>query len=171
MDVGADSHSPPQDDRSMHGPARVVCPIVSSRRTPSPPDLHQLRWCPFGRSSGVLIHEGIGRRAAQRPPADEPGGVESGEGEAWPVWVGASLARSPWAVVRRAPALPGFVAVGLRGAGWARRWGAALSASGVLEARAPDSLRCLEMWEALPDVAAVRSLRAVAPTLERAGIP
>jgi phosphoribosyl-dephospho-CoA transferase len=40
--------------------------------------------------------------------------------------------------------------------------------SGVLEVRAPESLRNCEAWDSLPDVAAVRSLRAVADDLNGA---
>jgi phosphoribosyl-dephospho-CoA transferase len=98
----------------------------------------------------------------------DPEAILIGEGDSWPVWAGASLAAAPWAVVRHGRSAPGFVAVGIRGTGRAARWGTELSMSGVLEVRAPESLRNSEAWDSLPDVAAVRSLRAVADGLNGA---
>ena len=95
----------------------------------------------------------------------DPEAILIEEGDSWPVWAGASLAAAPWAVVRHGRAAPGFVAVGIRGPGRAARWGTELSMSGVLEVRAPESLRNCEAWDSLPDVAAVRSLRALAAGL------
>jgi phosphoribosyl-dephospho-CoA transferase len=98
----------------------------------------------------------------------DPEAILVEEGDSWPVWAGASLAAAPWAVVRHGRPVPGFVAVGIRGPGRAARWGTEVSMSGVLEVRAPESLRNCEAWDSLPDVAAVRSLRAVADDLNGA---
>ena len=60
------------------------------------------------------------------------------EGE--PSWVGEAFARAPFAVVRRALAAPGFIAVGVRGETRTQRYGAWAASADVETAIAPEAL-------------------------------
>ncbi len=88
-----------------------------------------------------------------------------GSGRDVPDWVARSLARAPWVVVRRAETTAGFVPVGVRGATRAERWATSVSPRDVAEIRTPESLRSVDLWNALPDVPAAGALRAPAPAL------
>ena len=57
-----------------------------------------------------------------------------------PDWVRAAFARAPFAVVRRASAAPGFVAVGMRGNGRAQRYGTWAEAGDIEAVIAPEDL-------------------------------
>nr|WP_244196181.1 malonate decarboxylase holo-ACP synthase [Paraburkholderia susongensis] len=57
-----------------------------------------------------------------------------------PAWVRDAFARAPYAVVRRAPAADGFVAIGVRGAGRARRYGSWAHADDIVSVVSPESL-------------------------------
>lgn len=79
-----------------------------------------------------------------------------------PEWVGAALARAPWAVVRRARTAAGFVAVGVRGSGRAQRFGAWINAQDVESFVAPEALSCtapMNERAALPAFVALAALR------------
>lgn len=57
-----------------------------------------------------------------------------------PDWVREALAHAPWAVVRRAQAAAGFVAVGVRGATRAERFGTWLNHQDIESIRSPEHL-------------------------------
>jgi phosphoribosyl-dephospho-CoA transferase len=83
------------------------------------------------------------------------------EGE--PAWVREAFERAPYAVVRRAPAAGGFVAIGLRGAGRSERYGTWASSADAVSAVSPEALAFsrapLEGRGALPAFAALAALR------------
>lgn len=60
--------------------------------------------------------------------------------ESEPSWVGEAFARAPFAVVRRAVAAPGFIAVGVRGETRTQRYGAWAASADVETAIAPEAL-------------------------------
>ncbi|MBV2353879.1 malonate decarboxylase holo-ACP synthase [Streptomyces sp. J2-1] len=76
-----------------------------------------------------------------------------------PGWVRDSLAAAPWAVVRRAPAPPGLVPVGVRGAERGHRWAAFVPAGTVAARLRPEQLtgrpapRDLPVFRALTELA------------------
>ena len=84
-------------------------------------------------------------------------------------WVRASLARAPWAVVRHDRPVPGQIPVGIRGPTRALRWATYIPQAGVAGVRTPESLRHVGDWAAIPDVAAMRTLRALTVSLNRGG--
>ena len=86
-----------------------------------------------------------------------------------PAWVRTSLARVPWAVVRHDLPVPGQIPVGIRGPTRELRWATYLPQAGVTGIRTPESLRHVDDWAAIPDVAAMRALRALIPSLNRGG--
>ena len=57
-----------------------------------------------------------------------------------PGWVGRSLARAPWVVVRRAPVRDGLIPVGVRGARRDQRFACHVRAAAVLERLSPSQL-------------------------------
>jgi phosphoribosyl-dephospho-CoA transferase len=57
-----------------------------------------------------------------------------------PDWVRAAFAHAPFAVVRRASAAPGFIAVGMRGNGRAQRYGTWAQADDIEAVIAPEDL-------------------------------
>jgi phosphoribosyl-dephospho-CoA transferase len=57
-----------------------------------------------------------------------------------PDWVRAAFARTPFAVVRRAVAAAGFIAVGMRGSGRAQRYGTWAAAADIEAAIRPEDL-------------------------------
>jgi phosphoribosyl-dephospho-CoA transferase len=80
-----------------------------------------------------------------------------------PDWVREALARAPWAVVRRAQAAAGFVAVGIRGATRAQRFGAWLVHQDIESICSPEDLLNTvppNDRRALPAFAALDLLRA-----------
>lgn len=80
-----------------------------------------------------------------------------------PAWVRESFARAPYAVVRRALAADGFVAVGLRGMRRAQRYGTWAHSVDIDEAMAPEALarrRPLDERGGLPAFAALAALQS-----------
>ncbi|MGR6919172.1 malonate decarboxylase holo-ACP synthase [[Actinomadura] parvosata] len=79
-------------------------------------------------------------------------------GGAWaaalPHWARTSLARCPWAVVRRAPRPPGLIPIGVRGAGRSQRHAALVPETAVIRRLAPEALR---LRPRLPHLAATLS--------------
>jgi len=86
-----------------------------------------------------------------------------------PEWVCACLAGAPWAVVRHDRPVPGQIAVGIRGPTREQRWATYIPRSGIVGIRTPESLRPVGDWTAAPDVAAMRTLRALTPSLNSGG--
>ncbi|APA89120.1 malonate decarboxylase holo-ACP synthase [Paraburkholderia sprentiae WSM5005] len=79
-----------------------------------------------------------------------------------PAWVRDAFERAPYAVVRRALAADGFVAIGVRGAQRAQRYGTWVQADHVISAVAPESLAQTQPdagRDALPSFVALRSLQ------------
>jgi phosphoribosyl-dephospho-CoA transferase len=81
-----------------------------------------------------------------------------------PAWLADAFALAPYAVVRRARAPVGFVAVGFRGASRAQRYGAYVPRTAVLSAHAPE--RLLERT-ASPERAALKAFAALRELVER----
>jgi phosphoribosyl-dephospho-CoA transferase len=86
-----------------------------------------------------------------------------------PSWACASQADVPWAVVRHDHPVPGQIPVGIRGPGRELRWATYVPEICIVGIRTPESLRHIDDWTAVPDVAAVRTLRALTPSLNRGG--
>lgn len=83
-------------------------------------------------------------------PADEP------------VWVRDAFERAPYAVVRRALAAEGFVAIGVRGAQRAQRYGTWVHADDIVSAVSPESLAQSQAdagRDALPSFVALTALQ------------
>ncbi|MGF6484508.1 malonate decarboxylase holo-ACP synthase [Paraburkholderia sp. JPY419] len=79
-----------------------------------------------------------------------------------PAWVRAAFERAPYAVVRRALAAEGFVAIGVRGAERAQRYGTWAHADDIVGVVAPESLaqaRPGPERDALPSFVALNSLQ------------
>lgn len=57
-----------------------------------------------------------------------------------PVWVREAFGRAPYAVVRRALAADGFIAIGMRGVGRSERYGTWVASADVVSAVAPEAL-------------------------------
>jgi phosphoribosyl-dephospho-CoA transferase len=84
-----------------------------------------------------------------------------------PAWVRDAFERAPYAVVRRAPAAEGFVAIGVRGVGRSQRYGAWAVSAEVLSGVSPEALatcRPSAGRSALPAFAALEALRDDAAT-------
>ena len=87
-----------------------------------------------------------------------------------PEWLREAFSRVPFAVVRRAVAAPGFVAVGMRGTSRAQRHGTWAETDDILEAVAPEDFAA--SWpaaigrRALPAFATLDVLRREASTLQ-----
>ncbi|HZZ05547.1 malonate decarboxylase holo-ACP synthase [Paraburkholderia sp.] len=79
-----------------------------------------------------------------------------------PAWVRGSFERAPYAVVRRAPAADGFVAIGLRGAERTQRYGTWVHLDDIETAVPPEALaQCRPLAEraALPAFTALAALQ------------
>ncbi|REG49369.1 phosphoribosyl-dephospho-CoA transferase [Paraburkholderia sp. BL6669N2] len=78
-----------------------------------------------------------------------------------PSWVREAFGRAPYAVVRRALAADGFVAIGMRGIGRSERYGTWASSADVVSAVSPEALsrRPLAGRDALPAFAALAALQ------------
>lgn len=79
-----------------------------------------------------------------------------------PVWVRDSFERAPYAVVRRALAADGFVAIGMRGAQRAQRYGTWVHADDIVSAVSPESLAQTQPdagRDAMPSFVALSSLQ------------
>ncbi|MBC8749847.1 MULTISPECIES: malonate decarboxylase holo-ACP synthase [Paraburkholderia] len=82
--------------------------------------------------------------------------------DAEPAWVRDAFERAPYAVVRRALAADGFVAIGVRGAQRAQRYGTWVHADDIVSAVAPESLAQTPAdagRDALPSFVALLSLQ------------
>lgn len=90
-------------------------------------------------------------RVARLPQADNE-----------PEWVRAAFARTPWVVVRRAPAAEDFVAVGVRGAARGQRFGTWIHHQDVESIFSPEDLQRVQPQDgrsALPAFVALAALR------------
>ncbi|ACD19181.1 malonate decarboxylase holo-ACP synthase [Paraburkholderia phytofirmans] len=78
-----------------------------------------------------------------------------------PSWVREAFGRAPYAVVRRAPAADGFVAIGMRGVGRSERYGTWASSADVVSAVSPEALSRAPLAgrHALPAFAALAALQ------------
>ncbi|PRY06476.1 malonate decarboxylase holo-ACP synthase [Paraburkholderia sp. BL25I1N1] len=78
-----------------------------------------------------------------------------------PSWVREAFGRAPYAVVRRALAANGFVAIGMRGIGRSERYGTWASSADVVSAVSPEALSRppLTGRDALPAFAALAALQ------------
>jgi phosphoribosyl-dephospho-CoA transferase len=79
-----------------------------------------------------------------------------------PPWVRDAFARAPYAVVRRAPGADGFVAIGVRGAGRAQRYGTWAHEDDIVDVVSPESLlqaHPAEERRALPPFVALVALQ------------
>jgi phosphoribosyl-dephospho-CoA transferase len=76
-----------------------------------------------------------------------------------PAWVATALRAAPWAVVRRAAASEGQVAVGVRGTARAQRFAMQIPETAVTEVLSPEALamRAATMRPALPVARALRA--------------
>jgi phosphoribosyl-dephospho-CoA transferase len=83
-----------------------------------------------------------------------------------PAWVRDAFGRAPYAVVRRALAADGFVAIGVRGAARAQRYGAWAHADDIVSAMPPESLA-----QTQPDDPGRRALPAFAALIELQHVP
>jgi phosphoribosyl-dephospho-CoA transferase len=87
-----------------------------------------------------------------------------------PEWLRAAFAKAPFAVVRRAPAAPGFIAIGVRGTGRAQRYGTWAETVDVEAAIAPEDLAVSMPLDAerraLPAFALYATLRDHARSLD-----
>ncbi|WP_168790892.1 malonate decarboxylase holo-ACP synthase [Paraburkholderia aromaticivorans] len=81
-----------------------------------------------------------------------------------PAWVREAFGRAPYAVVRRALAADGFVAIGMRGVGRSERYGTWASSADVVSAVSPEALAFsrtpLAGRDALPAFAALAALQS-----------
>lgn len=80
-----------------------------------------------------------------------------------PEWVGQSLVRAPYVVVRRASSLNGAIPVGVRGVERSERFGTWLDSSHVMAVVTPEALRGVTPEAGRVDLPAFALLRAVAP--------
>lgn len=78
-----------------------------------------------------------------------------------PSWARDAFGRAPYAVVRRALAADGFVAIGMRGAGRSERYGTWASSADVVSAVSPEALSRTPLAgrDALPAFAALAALQ------------
>ncbi|MFM0059036.1 malonate decarboxylase holo-ACP synthase [Paraburkholderia phytofirmans] len=78
-----------------------------------------------------------------------------------PTWVREAFGRAPYAVVRRALAADGFVAIGMRGVGRSERYGTWASSADVVSAVSPEALSRTPLAgrDALPAFAALAALQ------------
>jgi len=82
-----------------------------------------------------------------------------------PPWVGLALRRTPWVVVRRAPAPHGKLAVGIRGTAREQRWGGLLELSQVTLTRKPTQLRSSLACDSRRTLPVIKALTFVETTL------
>jgi phosphoribosyl-dephospho-CoA transferase len=80
-----------------------------------------------------------------------------------PAWVAASLERAPFVVVRRARALDGRVAVGIRGAVRGERFGSWMDLQHVEAVLPPEMLKSAKPHQTRADLPPFKLLRAITP--------
>jgi len=81
-------------------------------------------------------------------------------------WVSSALRRTPWVVVRRAPAPEGTLAVGVRGTARSERWGGFVRLSQVALTKRPSQLRSYLAQSSRRTIPALKALTSVEITLE-----
>lgn len=86
-----------------------------------------------------------------------------------PEWVGQSLVRAPYVVVRRAPSLKGAIPVGVRGAVRSERFGGWLDSGHVVAVVTPEALRGIAPEAGREHLPAFALLRAIAPLCDDTG--
>jgi phosphoribosyl-dephospho-CoA transferase len=84
-----------------------------------------------------------------------------------PAWAVHALRRTPWVVVRRATAVKDLIAVGVRGSDRSERYGTYVAPDDVRGVVPPEALTQLPAGRDLP---AMRTLQAVRPLLDDAGL-
>jgi phosphoribosyl-dephospho-CoA transferase len=82
-----------------------------------------------------------------------------------PPWVRPALQHTPWAVVRRAPAPNGKLAVGVRGTAREERWGGLIELSKVVLTKRPSQLRCSLAHDSRRTIPALKALTFVETVL------
>lgn len=87
-----------------------------------------------------------------------------------PSWVAAALYAAPWVVVRRGFALPGRVAVGVRGFARPERFAAFIAEDAIAERLAPEDLLPRAVRPPRPHLA-FEALAALGPAFGRLGAP
>jgi phosphoribosyl-dephospho-CoA transferase len=90
-----------------------------------------------------------------------------------PSWLGPSLERAPWVVIRRGPVCDGMIPVGARGSARHQRFAAFLSVAEIAERLSPEDLvvsRRAAEQERGDAVPALAALARVAPVLARRGL-
>jgi phosphoribosyl-dephospho-CoA transferase len=98
---------------------------------------------------GLNAHDLLELRAG--PPAAET-----------PAWLPNAFALAPFAVVRRADAPPGFIAVGFRGANRAQRYGTLIPREAIAAVVSPEQLRARPAPGARSTLDVFRALRFIA---------
>ena len=83
-----------------------------------------------------------------------------------PPWVTPALRHTPWVVVRRTPAPPGKLAVGVRGAVREQRWGGFIELSQVALTKKPSQLRCSLPRDCRRMIPALKALTFIETVLE-----
>jgi phosphoribosyl-dephospho-CoA transferase len=86
-----------------------------------------------------------------------------------PAWVAASLERAPFVVVRRASAVNGLIAVGIRGAIRSERFGAWLDPRYVERVLTPEMLGNLKPLKSRANLQAFALLQSVSPICDASG--
>lgn len=87
------------------------------------------------------------------------------EGVAEPPWVSHALPRTPWVVVRRAPAPRGKLSVGVRGLAREERWGGFIDTSQATIVRGPRQLRSSLACDRRRALPAIKAMSFVEPVL------
>lgn len=100
---------------------------------------------------GLTAHDLLALRGLPTPMAEE-----------MPAWLPSVFALAPFAVVRRADAPPGAIAVGFRGAIRAQRYGTLISRDAVVAVVSPEQLRDRPVRAARRELNAFRALRFIA---------
>lgn len=100
---------------------------------------------------GLTAHDLLELRGLPMPMADE-----------MPAWLPGAFALAPFAVVRRAAAPSGYVAVGFRGAVRAQRYGTLISRDAIITVVSPEQLRDRPVAAARSKLNVFRALRLIA---------
>jgi phosphoribosyl-dephospho-CoA transferase len=100
---------------------------------------------------GLTAHDLLGLSELPTPMAEEQ-----------PAWLPSAFALAPFAVVRRADAPPGAIAVGFRGAIRAQRYGTLISRDTVVTVLSPEQLRDRPVQPARSELNVFRALRFIA---------
>jgi phosphoribosyl-dephospho-CoA transferase len=100
---------------------------------------------------GLTAHDLLALRELPMPMADE-----------MPAWLPSAFALAPFAVVRRADAPPGAIAVGFRGTTRAQRYGTLISRDAIVTVLSPEQLRDRPVQAARNALNVFRALRFIA---------